>query len=126
MLAQDTLRLPACSPQFPLDGRPDPHQSRRAQEASELRPAPPTARPNKVEGKTFKLVSEYEPAGDQPTAIPPNSSAIGVATKDRCFSASLAGEDVCLMASTSSTACSKLLLAPLAPNKILAAQLYGR
>ena len=47
-------------------------------------PHRPTARPAKVEGgKRFKLVSDYAPAGDQPTAIAELVSAIGDGEKDQ-------------------------------------------
>jgi excinuclease ABC subunit B len=87
------------------------------------------ARPDKAEGgKLFKLVADYEPAGDQPTAIAELVEGIGGAD-------SLGGEasQVLLgvtgsgktftMAKVIETLQRPALV--IAPNKILAAQLYG-
>jgi excinuclease ABC subunit B len=82
------------------------------------------ARPDKsMGGIPFKLVSEYEPAGDQPTAI-----------KELCESA-LAGEKTQVLLGVTGSGKTftmakviETLQRPaliLAPNKILAAQLYG-
>ncbi|MFL6801015.1 MAG: DEAD/DEAH box helicase family protein, partial [Sphingomicrobium sp.] len=83
------------------------------------------ARPEKVEGgQRFKLVSEYEPAGDQPTAIrelvegiSENGEAsqvlLGVTGSGKTFT----------MAKVIETVQRPALV--IAPNKILAAQLYG-
>src|SRR3984957_15871544 len=86
------------------------------------------ARPEKSEGgRRFKLVSEYEPAGDQPTAIADLTAGIGASPN--------AGErDLVLLGVTGSgktlTLGRGLLNAQpppplLAPNKTLAAQLYS-
>src|SRR3954471_5678973 len=83
------------------------------------------ARPDKAEGgKRFELVSEYEPAGDQPTAIrdlvegiAENGEAsqvlLGVTGSGKTFT----------MAKVIETLQRPALV--IAPNKILAAQLYG-
>ncbi|KLI63421.1 excinuclease ABC subunit UvrB [Aurantiacibacter marinus] len=82
------------------------------------------ARPEKLmEGKPFKLVSEYQPAGDQPTAIAELTSAarddeqtqvlLGVTGSGKTFTMAKVIEELQRPA---------LILAP---NKILAAQLYG-
>lgn len=81
-------------------------------------------RPPKVEGgKAFKLVSEYEPAGDQPTAIrelvetaltgEKNQVLLGVTGSGKTFTMAKVVEQLQRPALV------------LAPNKILAAQLYG-
>ncbi|MGD0144287.1 MAG: excinuclease ABC subunit UvrB [Rhizomicrobium sp.] len=86
------------------------------------------ARPEKSEGgKRFKLVSDYEPAGDQPTAIKELIESIG--------SSPNAGErDQVLLGVTGSgktftmAKVIQILQRPaliLAPNKTLAAQLYA-
>src|SRR5438477_2677490 len=86
------------------------------------------ARPEKSEGgKRFRLVSEYEPAGDQPTAIADLVEDLGPRPN--------AGErDLVLLGVTGSgktftmAKVIEALQRPaliLAPNKILAAQLYG-
>ena len=83
------------------------------------------ARPDKAEGgKPFKIVSDYEPAGDQPTAIrelvegiAENGEAsqvlLGVTGSGKTFT----------MAKVIETLQRPALV--IAPNKILAAQLYG-
>src|SRR5580704_6221625 len=86
------------------------------------------ARPEKSEGgRLFKLVSDYEPAGDQPTAIADLTSGIGASPN--------AGErDLVLLGVTGSGKTFTMaqvitkLQRPaliLAPNKTLAAQLYS-
>ena len=83
------------------------------------------ARPEKAEGgKKFKIVSDYEPAGDQPTAIrelvegiSENGEAsqvlLGVTGSGKTFT----------MAKVIETTQRPALI--IAPNKILAPQLYG-
>jgi excinuclease ABC subunit B len=82
------------------------------------------ARPDKAEGgRAFKLVSEYEPAGDQPTAILELTEAaldgeksqvlLGVTGSGKTFSLAKVIEKLQRPALV------------MAPNKILAAQLYG-
>ena len=83
------------------------------------------ARPEKAEGgKLFKLVSDYEPAGDQPTAIrelvegirdngETSQVLLGVTGSGKTFT----------MAKVIETLQRPALI--IAPNKILAAQLYG-
>ncbi len=87
-------------------------------------PHRPTARPDKVEGgKRFNLVSEYEPAGDQPTAIAELVSAIGDGEKDQVLLGVTGSGKTFTMASVINRVQRPALI--LAPNKILAAQLYG-
>jgi len=82
------------------------------------------ARPEKsMPGKKFKLVSDYEPAGDQPTAIrelvagtredEKTQTLLGVTGSGKTFTMAKVIEELQRPA---------LILAP---NKILAAQLYG-
>src|SRR5207253_9643810 len=83
------------------------------------------ARPEKAEGgKLFKLVADYEPAGDQPTAIrelvegisengETSQVLLGVTGSGKTFT----------MAKVIETLQRPALV--IAPNKILAAQLYG-
>ena len=83
------------------------------------------ARPDKAEGgKPFTLVSDYEPAGDQPTAIKElvegiaengetSQVLLGVTGSGKTFT----------MAKVIETLQRPALV--IAPNKILAAQLYG-
>ncbi|MDY0966033.1 excinuclease ABC subunit UvrB [Sphingomonas sp. CFBP9021] len=87
-------------------------------------PHRPTARPAKVEGgKRFKLVSDYAPAGDQPTAIAELVSAIGEGEKDQVLLGVTGSGKTFTMASVIERVQRPALI--LAPNKILAAQLYG-
>ena len=82
------------------------------------------ARPEKsLPGKKFKLVSEYEPAGDQPTAI---SELVGSARDDEQTQVLLgvtgSGKTFTMAKVIEELQRPALVLAP---NKILAAQLYG-
>lgn len=82
------------------------------------------ARPEKsMPGRRFELVSEYEPAGDQPTAI----SELVAGTRDQEQTQVLLGVTgsgkTFTMAKVIETLQRPALI--LAPNKILAAQLYG-
>ncbi len=82
------------------------------------------ARPDKIEGgKPFKLVSEYEPAGDQPTAI---RELVGTARDDERTQVLLgvtgSGKTFTMAKMIEELQRPALILAP---NKILAAQLYG-
>jgi excinuclease ABC subunit B len=82
------------------------------------------ARPDKVEGgKRFTLVSEYEPSGDQPTAI---KELVGTALqgeKDQVLLGVTGSGKTFTMAKVIEALQRPALI--LAPNKILAAQLYG-
>ncbi len=82
------------------------------------------ARPEKAEAqKPFKLVSEYEPAGDQPTAI----AELVEAAKDDEQTQVLLGVTGSGKTFTMAKVVEQLQRPALvlAPNKILAAQLYG-
>ena len=82
------------------------------------------ARPEKVEGgKPFKLVSDYEPSGDQPTAI----AELVAGTKDEEQTQVLLGVTGSGKTFTMAKVIEQLQRPALvlAPNKILAAQLYG-
>src|SRR6202051_4012703 len=88
------------------------------------------ARPEKSEGgRRFKLVSEYQPAGDQPEAIrelvggPFGEGAYGVSGRDQVLLGVTGSGKTFTMAKII-----ELLQRPalvLAPNKTLAAQLYS-
>ncbi|MCL9998808.1 MAG: excinuclease ABC subunit UvrB [Erythrobacter sp.] len=82
------------------------------------------ARPDKsMGGIPFKLVSEYEPAGDQPTAIAELcESALGGEKTQVLLGVTGSGKTF-TMAKVIETLQRPALI--LAPNKILAAQLYG-
>ena len=82
------------------------------------------ARPPKVEGgKPFKLVSEYEPSGDQPTAIAELVAAAEAGERDQVLLGVTGSGKTFTMAKTIEALQRPALI--LAPNKILAAQLYG-
>ncbi|MBT8389097.1 MAG: DEAD/DEAH box helicase family protein, partial [Altererythrobacter sp.] len=82
------------------------------------------ARPEKsMPGKRFELVSDYEPAGDQPTAI---TELVGSAREDEQTQTLLgvtgSGKTFTMAKVIEELQRPALVLAP---NKILAAQLYG-
>ncbi|MCU0729700.1 MAG: excinuclease ABC subunit UvrB [Sphingopyxis sp.] len=82
------------------------------------------SRPPKAEGgQAFKLVSEYEPAGDQPTAIAELVAAAQAGEQDQVLLGVTGSGKTFTMAKVIETMQRPALV--LAPNKILAAQLYG-
>ena len=83
------------------------------------------ARPDKAEGgKAFKLVADYEPAGDQPTAIRELVEGIGENGETSQVLLGVTGSGKTFtMAKVIETLQRPALV--IAPNKILAAQLYG-
>ncbi|MGQ0741345.1 MAG: excinuclease ABC subunit UvrB [Alphaproteobacteria bacterium] len=82
------------------------------------------ARPEKSEGgKKFKLVSDYEPAGDQPTAIRELVQAANANERDQVLLGVTGSGKTFTMAKVIQTVQRPALI--LAPNKTLAAQLYG-
>jgi excinuclease ABC subunit B len=81
-------------------------------------------RPEKSEGgRPFKLVSEYQPAGDQPTAIRELTEAALAGERDQVLLGVTGSGKTFTMASVINNLQRPALI--LAPNKILAAQLYG-
>ncbi len=81
-------------------------------------------RPPKVDGgKPFKLVSEYAPAGDQPTAIRELVDTALTGEKNQVLLGVTGSGKTFTMAKVVETLQRPALV--LAPNKILAAQLYG-
>ncbi|MBX9813548.1 MAG: excinuclease ABC subunit UvrB, partial [Sphingomonas sp.] len=81
-------------------------------------------RPPKVEGgKKFKLVSDYSPAGDQPTAIAELVEGANAGERDQVLLGVTGSGKTFTMAKVIETVQRPALI--LAPNKILAAQLYG-
>ncbi|MDR6853674.1 excinuclease ABC subunit B [Sphingomonas sp. BE123] len=81
-------------------------------------------RPEKSEGgRPFKLVSDYEPAGDQPTAIRELTEAALAGERDQVLLGVTGSGKTFTMASVINNLQRPALI--LAPNKILAAQLYG-
>ena len=82
------------------------------------------ARPEKAEGqKPFKLVSDYEPAGDQPTAIAELVAAAKEGEQTQVLLGVTGSGKTFTMAKVVEQLQRPALV--LAPNKILAAQLYG-
>ncbi|MEO5774946.1 MAG: excinuclease ABC subunit UvrB [Sphingomicrobium sp.] len=82
------------------------------------------ARPDKAEGgRPFVLSSDYEPAGDQPTAIKELTEAALAGEKDQVLLGVTGSGKTFTMAKVIETLQRPALV--LAPNKILAAQLYG-
>lgn len=82
------------------------------------------ARPDKsMGGIPFKLVSDYEPAGDQPTAIAELTTSALAGEKTQVLLGVTGSGKTFTMAKVIETLQRPALI--LAPNKILAAQLYG-
>ncbi|MEO6224398.1 MAG: excinuclease ABC subunit UvrB [Sphingomicrobium sp.] len=82
------------------------------------------ARPDKAEGgKRFELVSEYSPAGDQPTAIRELTDAALAGEKSQVLLGVTGSGKTFTMAKVIEGLQRPALV--IAPNKILAAQLYG-
>jgi excinuclease ABC subunit B len=81
-------------------------------------------RPPKVEGgKAFKIVSDYTPAGDQPTAIAELVAGVNAAERDQVLLGVTGSGKTFTVAKVIEAVQRPALI--LAPNKILAAQLYG-
>jgi excinuclease ABC subunit B len=81
-------------------------------------------RPDKVEGgKRFRIVSDYQPAGDQPTAIADLVEGIKADDKTQVLLGVTGSGKTFTMAQVIEATQRPALI--LAPNKILAAQLYG-
>src|SRR6202022_4321852 len=83
----------------------------------------PQKQPAKPLTKRFKVVSEYEPAGDQPTAITELVRGIGVDDRDQVLLGVTGSGKTFSMAKVIEAVQKPTLI--LAPNKTLAAQLYG-
>ncbi|WP_126173504.1 excinuclease ABC subunit UvrB [Altericroceibacterium xinjiangense] len=82
------------------------------------------ARPEKSQGgKPFTLVSDYQPAGDQPTAIGDLTAAANEGEKTQVLLGVTGSGKTFTMAKVIEELQRPALI--LAPNKILAAQLYG-
>lgn len=82
------------------------------------------ARPDKsMGGIPFKLVSEYEPAGDQPTAVAELTQSALTGEQTQVLLGVTGSGKTFTMAKVIETLQRPALI--LAPNKILAAQLYG-
>lgn len=81
-------------------------------------------RPDKAEGgKPFRIVSDYEPSGDQPTAIAELVEAAEAWERDQVLLGVTGSGKTFTMAKVIEAVQRPALV--LAPNKILAAQLYG-
>ncbi len=82
------------------------------------------ARPEKSEGgRKFKLVSEYKPAGDQPTAIAELVAGVRANERDQVLLGVTGSGKTFTMAKVIEATQRPALI--LAPNKTLAAQLYS-
>src|SRR3712207_2982073 len=82
------------------------------------------ARPDKAEGgRRFKIVSDYEPAGDQPQAIAELTEAASGGEQSQVLLGVTGSGKTFTMAKVIETLQRPALV--IAPNKILAAQLYG-
>ncbi len=109
------------SPQFEVIGQLPLHGTSGAEMAGFVPHRP--ARPQKSEGgKRFKLVSEYEPAGDQPLAIRELVSGTKALERDQVLLGVTGSGKTFTMAKVIETLQRPALI--LAHNKTLAAQLY--
>lgn len=82
------------------------------------------ARPPKAEGgRRFEIVSEYQPSGDQPTAIAELVTQVEAGERDQVLLGVTGSGKTFTMAQVIERVQRPALV--LAPNKILAAQLYG-
>jgi excinuclease ABC subunit B len=99
------------------------HYDTRAAEAAAWTPHRPE-RPQKYEaGKRFKLVADYEPAGDQPAAIAELVQGLEGKEHDQVLLGVTGSGKTFTMAKVIESVQRPALV--LAPNKTLAAQLYG-
>ena len=83
----------------------------------------PRRQPAKPPGKTLRVVSEYEPAGDQPGAIRELLAGIGTDERDQVLLGVTGSGKTFTMAKVIEAIQRPTLI--LAPNKTLAAQLYA-
>jgi excinuclease ABC subunit B len=92
-----------------------------------IRPPPvlfmPQKQPAKPMTRRLKVVSEYEPAGDQPTAITELVRGVAAAERDQVLLGVTGSGKTFTMAKVIEAVQKPTLV--LAPNKTLAAQLYG-
>src|SRR6204780_1349367 len=83
----------------------------------------PQKQPAKPLTNRFKVVADYQPAGDQPTAITELVRGIGVEDRDQVLLGVTGSGKTFTMAKVIEAVQKPTLI--LAPNKTLAAQLYG-
>ena len=89
-----------------------------------LNPAPNVKdRPKLEGGKRFEMASEFEPAGDQPTAIAELSDGVNSGERDQVLLGATGTGKTYTMAKVIEETQRPAII--LAPNKTLAAQLYG-
>ena len=91
--------------------------------SGEFVPHKPTRPEKSMPGKKFELISEYEPAGDQPTAIEDLVAGANDGDKTQTLLGVTGSGKTFTMAKVIEATQRPALI--LAPNKILAAQLYG-
>ncbi len=89
----------------------------------EFVPHRPNRPPKALGGKKFKIVSDYQPAGDQPTAIAELVEQVNSGERDQVLLGVTGSGKTFTMAKVIEAVQRPALV--LAPNKILAAQLYG-
>ncbi|MBT4219274.1 MAG: DEAD/DEAH box helicase family protein, partial [Rhodospirillaceae bacterium] len=90
---------------------------------AEQQPFIPQKRPAPKGGEPFRLVSDFTPAGDQPAAIKALSSSISAGDRDQVLLGVTGSGKTFTIAHTIQKLQRPALV--LAPNKTLAAQLYG-
>ncbi|MDC0887248.1 excinuclease ABC subunit UvrB [Altererythrobacter sp.] len=91
--------------------------------SGEFTPHKPDRPEKSMPGKRFELVSDYEPAGDQPTAIAELVGGVEEGDQTQTLLGVTGSGKTFTMAKVIETVQRPALI--LAPNKILAAQLYG-
>ncbi len=100
---------------------------RRAPEKPQIAPPDvafvPLHQPVKARTRRFAITSEYEPAGDQPTAIRELTGGIATGERDQVLLGVTGSGKTFTMAKVIEATQKPTLI--LAPNKTLAAQLYG-
>jgi excinuclease ABC subunit B len=99
------------------------HGRKEVEGNTEWKPHRPAPREKSEGGIPFKLVTPYEPAGDQPTAIAELVEGVGNGETDQVLLGVTGSGKTYTMAQTIMRTQRPALI--LAPNKTLAAQLYG-
>ena len=102
---------------------PIPEPGLRAQAGRDFVPHRPPRPPKSEGGKRFQLTSDYQPAGDQPAAIAALTAGLRAGKRDQVLLGVTGSGKTFTMAHVVQSLQRPALV--LAPNKTLAAQLYG-
>jgi excinuclease ABC subunit B len=104
-------------------GDPDPHQPGRTRHGRDLRATPPGAPAQAGRRPPLRAPVDYQPSGDQPTAIAELAEQARQGERDQVLLGVTGSGKTFTMAKVVEELQRPALV--LAPNKILAAQLYG-